>query len=52
LTGCLPDPIESDPLVRKNNSNSFGTRTLELTLKVKKILIFLKRVIYDVVHSK
>jgi len=38
-------------LSEKNNSNRFGIRTLELTIKVKKILIFVKRAIYDVVHS-
>ena len=52
LTGHPPDRIETDPVVRKkNNSNRFGIRTLELTIKVKNISIFVKRVIYDVVHS-
>jgi hypothetical protein len=35
----------------KNNSNIFGIRTLELTIKVKKISYFVKRVINEAVHS-
>ncbi len=35
----------------KNNSNRFGIRTLELTIKVKEISISAKRVIYEEVHS-
>ena len=34
----------------KKNYNIFGIRTLELTIKVKKISIFIKRVIYKEVH--
>jgi hypothetical protein len=35
----------------KNNSNRFGIRTLELTIKVQKISIVVKMVINEVVHS-
>jgi hypothetical protein len=51
LTGRLPDPIESDPVARKKNSHRFGIRTLELTIKVQRISIFIKRVIYEEVNS-
>ena len=37
--------------LQKNNSNRFGIRTLELTIKVKKTSIFVKMVIYEDVHS-
>jgi hypothetical protein len=52
LTRRLLDPTESVSGVRKKNSNRFGIRKLELTIKVQKISIFVKRVIYEVVHSK
>jgi hypothetical protein len=35
----------------EKNSNRFGIRTLESTIKVQKISIFLKRVIYEEVNS-
>jgi hypothetical protein len=39
------------PSGQKKNSNRFGMRTLDLTIKVKKISIFIKRVIYEEVNS-
>jgi hypothetical protein len=54
LTGRLPDLIESDLVVRKEileNSNRFGTTTIELTLKIQKTSIFVESVIYEDVHS-
>jgi hypothetical protein len=35
----LMNPIESNPVVRKKNSNRFGIRTLESCLKTPKIIL-------------
>ena len=36
----------------EKKSKIFGIRKLEITIKVQKISIFIKRVIYEEVHSK